>query len=50
MATSVYGYIHYSPSERETVFVDSISLVRVRNHSDNARQRELHPATPTRTR
>ena len=50
VATSVYGYIHYSPSERETVFVDSISLVRVRNHSDNARQRELHPATPTRTR
>ncbi|MDE6556001.1 MAG: DUF4296 domain-containing protein [Duncaniella sp.] len=50
VATSVYGYLRYRPSTSETVFIDSISVSRVRNHNDNKRMRELYPSVVTRSR
>lgn len=43
-ATSVYGYVHYKPSDGEVSYLDSLSLVRTRGKNDNkkARANQLH--------
>lgn len=40
VATSVYGFIHYRPSDQEVSYLDSITLVRTRGHNDNATARQ----------
>lgn len=37
----VYGYIYLSPSEKEQVYIDSISLIRMRVDNKNYRQRSF---------
>lgn len=47
---NLYGSIHYTPLPHEVAWIDSISLIRTRNHDDNERQRILHPTLSTRRR
>ncbi len=43
-ASTVYGYVRYTPSEGEVSYLDSLSLVRTRGKNDNkaARANQLH--------
>lgn len=48
LAQSIYGSITYVPARGEIAYMDSISLVRTRNHDDNAARRLRYPSESLR--